>query len=417
MRVGLLAPRSRLEDGGGHTFEEDLFLSFLKLHKDTRHQLIVFADDERWRTRLSEYDIEVVISRYVRLRRTAGAFRKLINSFFTNVLGLPNPIRTEEWMDPILFKHGIAFFVNLTPSTVTREVPYLTQIWDLQHRVQPYFPEVSVKGRWSRWEAKFAALASRASFVVVPNEKSKRELQLFYGLVEDRIRVLPEPTPSFALAAGNEPKRPLPKHLGIGEGYLLYPAQFWPHKNHSTILRALTVLRDKYSCRPSAVFVGADWGNLDYVRRLTVELGLSDQVHFLGLVSREDLIALYQNAEALVYASMFGPENLPPLEAFALRCPVIAAKISSADQLGDAALIVDETDERAYADAFYRLHQDPALRAELISKGLQRAVKFTGDDFAREVFRILDEFENIRATWSSYSRHDPQFRVRHLFGG
>jgi glycosyltransferase involved in cell wall biosynthesis len=54
----------------------------------------------------------------------------------------------------------------------------------------------------------------------------------------------------------------------------------------------------------------------------------SGPVHILGIVTREDLLDLYVGARALVYVSYFGPENLPPLEAFGLGCPVIVSKVS-----------------------------------------------------------------------------------------
>ena len=46
--------------------------------------------------------------------------------------------------------------------------------------------------------------------------------------------------------------------------------------------------------------------------------------------------------------SLFGPENLPPLEAMALGCPVVAADVPGArEQLGDAALRVPPIDAAA----------------------------------------------------------------------
>src|SRR6202795_4272080 len=106
-------------------------------------------------------------------------------------------------------------------------------------------------------------------------------------------------------------------------------------------------LHDKYGYEPQLVFTGSDkplfnyakQGNQSFVQERAHDLSLPDQVIFAGFVSREDLIGLYQQALALVYPSFFGPENLPPLEAFALGCPVIVARISgSREQFADAAV-------------------------------------------------------------------------------
>ncbi|MFM6269445.1 MAG: glycosyltransferase, partial [Dolichospermum sp.] len=54
------------------------------------------------------------------------------------------------------------------------------------------------------------------------------------------------------------------------------------------------------------------------------------------------MTSLYINAFSLAFMSFFGPDNLPPLEAMALGCPVIASKVSgSEEQLGNNALLVN----------------------------------------------------------------------------
>jgi glycosyltransferase involved in cell wall biosynthesis len=148
------------------------------------------------------------------------------------------------------------------------------------------------------------------------------------------------------------------------------------------------------------VFTGSDQGNLSHIRRVTDETGLSQKVTFLGFVERSMLVNLYRNAFALIFPSFFGPDNLPPLEAFALGCPVIAANIpGSEEQLGDAALLVDPTDEFAMAQAVYRLRTGPELRERLVQQGARRADAWSADDYVRGVMKIVDEFEPIRRCW------------------
>ena len=87
------------------------------------------------------------------------------------------------------------------------------------------------------------------------------------------------------------------------------------------------------------VLVGDDKGQAGHVASLVREMGLSDSVHQLGFVETEELVALYRGAHSLLYLS-FGPENLPPLEAYALGCPVVASDVPGArEQLGEAALL------------------------------------------------------------------------------
>ena len=153
------------------------------------------------------------------------------------------------------------------------------------------------------------------------------------------------------------------------------------------------------------VLVGSDQGNLKYIQRLANDLELSSQIYFLGFVPKADLFLLYQNAFALIFPTYFGPDNLPPLEAFASGCPVIASNVAGADeQLGDAALLFDPKSPKQMALAIKSLYDNPELRQTLIQRGVERAAKWSGQDYVRGVFAILREFEPIRQCWDEGSQ-------------
>ena len=186
---------------------------------------------------------------------------------------------------------------------------------------------------------------------------------------------------------------------GLSQPFLFYPAQFWAHKNHVTLLHALALLR-KQGREIDLVFSGSDKGNRAHCENVTRELGVTPFVHYLGFVPDDDLIALYRQASALAYVSFGGPENLPPLEAFALGCPVLASDIPGArEQLGECAIYLDPCSAQNIASACQQVLDDGGLRARLIAAGRVRAQKWTGTDFVRGVFGILDDIEPIRRTW------------------
>ncbi|MCX7309067.1 MAG: glycosyltransferase, partial [Afipia sp.] len=141
-------------------------------------------------------------------------------------------------------------------------------------------------------------------------------------------------------------------------------------------------------------------GNRAYITDLAAREGISELIHPLGFVERNDLVALYRRALALSYVSWCGPENLPPLEAFALGCPVIASRIpGSEEQLGDAALFCEPGDPGSIASAIRKLYDDKSLRVRLVEAGRARAKRFTPADYIHGVMGYLDEFESIRRCW------------------
>jgi glycosyltransferase involved in cell wall biosynthesis len=232
--------------------------------------------------------------------------------------------------------------------------------------------------------------------VIVPNAAGKEQLLRYFPVEQERVLCLPHPTPEFALrevddAAASQAR----ERLGIRGRYLFYPAQFWAHKNHYNALRALAAL-DGYEL----VLVGSDKGQAQHVSKLASGLGVSERVHELGFVESDELVALYRGAHALLYPSFLGPENLPPLEAFALGCPVVAADVPGArEQLGGAALLASPTDPEAIAAAVRQL-EDEGERGRRIEEGRRLAGEYTAERYVRGVFGFLDEFENIRRCWA-----------------
>jgi glycosyltransferase involved in cell wall biosynthesis len=154
------------------------------------------------------------------------------------------------------------------------------------------------------------------------------------------------------------------------------------------------------------VLTGSDMGNLRHVQEAIHRLRLSSQVHFLGFLPREDLIGLYRQAVALVYPTFFGPDNLPPLEAFAAGCPVATSNISGADeQLGTAAVLFDPANPIEIAEAICRIRDNKEFRAELIRRGQERVALRTPQKYVEQICSILDEFEPFRKCWGRQYVH------------
>jgi len=150
----------------------------------------------------------------------------------------------------------------------------------------------------------------------------------------------------------------------------------------------------------SLVLTGSDQGSLAYVRVVAEQLGLTPHVHFLGFVPHEDVIAFYRSAFALSYVSFFGPENLPPLDAMALGCPVVLSDIPGVRTLfGDAPVLVNPRSEASIADAIRWLHDDPDQRCQRAKAGKEIATRNTPEKYVRSIHAILDDFEPLRRCW------------------
>ena len=394
MKVGVFLEDFAPEVGGGYTIQQDVFEALLELADETNHSFVLFCrQPERFRSLLKTPRITAVA-----FPGTFGqrVFARAERGFYSLLENRKQQTRLEQ----LCKETGVDFMWFVGAEAVQIDLPYMAIVWDLQHRLQPWFPEVSSHGTWRHRENFYNEFLRRAALIIAGTEAGRRELEQFYQVTSDRLKILPHPTPAFTLGAHPGDVASVRKKYGLKPDYLFYPAQFWSHKNHANLLRAVAKLKSEHQLDFQLVCVGSDKGNLDYVRHFAARIEPALDVAFLGFVPLEDLVTLYHGAFALTYVTFFGPENLPPLEAFALGCPVIASDVAGArEQLGDAALLVNPRDPADIARAVKQLHGDAALREDLIVKGHARAERWTAKDFVRGVFAAFDEFEPVRSCW------------------
>jgi glycosyltransferase involved in cell wall biosynthesis len=394
MKVGVYLPGYSSDFGGGYTFEREIIHSLDRLVSRSRHTFTVFLPNTD--SDLSDPAREWKGLETVYLRQGGSFIDKVRQSVSRWILGRS----WEHELQVAAQKVRIDIMWFVTPLYRPVDIPYIATVWDLQHRLQPWFPEVGKAQEWRDRENYFSPFLKRASYIITGTQAGKNEVMEFYQIPSARIKILPHPTPVFSAIRKAHDDSNILKKYNIPPNYLFYPAQFWAHKNHANLLYAINILREKHGISFPVVFTGSDKGNLPYLKSLVQELSLTEQIHFLGFVPAEDLIALYKQAQALVYVSFFGPENLPPLEAFSLECPVIAADVDgAAEQLGDAAILVDPKKPDDIANAIYSITKDTKQRKKLIRLGKERAEKWNGDRYVQGVFSILDEFHSIRRTW------------------
>lgn len=385
MRVGVFLTDIDMTAGGGASFETSVFKSLLELNSE--HEFYFFHQNDKDLSQL-EKGKNINISDYAPesfgKKRLNGT--KKFNKKYKSVL---NKACLDNKIDLMWF---------LIPGSVQDlEIPYVMTVWDLQHRIQPYFPEVSVEKESGTFESReefYQKYLPKASYVVIGNEAGKRQVNSLYSIPESRIKPIFMPvSDAFFEDIENIDVR---EKFGIKGDYIYYPAQFWAHKNHIRILKALQnpMMKDV-----SVVFTGSDKGNKSYIQKCVADFGLEDRVHFLGFVSDLELKNLYKQAQALVFPSFFGPDNIPPLEAMALKCPVLCSNVDGLEeQLEDAALFFDPLNEFEIVEQYQKIKNE-SLRDELIAKGYELSKNRKTSLYAKEIEKVVDGFSKIKECW------------------
>ena len=252
-----------------------------------------------------------------------------------------------------------------------------------------YYPEAHRTGArryldWSTgWNARHALL------VLADSEATRADLVRAYGVNPDRVHVV---YLGHQMAARDDrtANGDLP---GPSGRYLLYVGTLQPRKNLQRVVAAFARLAGTPPFAGVNLVLAGRTGWLSEGIFSEVErFGLRDRVLFPGYVADADLPALYRNALAYVFPSLYEGFGLPVLEAQGYGVPVMTSNNSSLPEVaGDAALLVDPHDVDAIADAMYRLATDEALRQELIRRGAENVRRFSWEKCARETLEVLLE--------------------------
>ena len=223
------------------------------------------------------------------------------------------------------------------------DFPFIITHWDIGHRSTFSFPEVSEETTFHDREEFYNNILPKALLIFTESEAGKQELLRYTHLCSNRIKTVP-------LFAGNcatlysslQQQLDILQQFNLEKNkYFYYPAQFWAHKNHHTLLHAFNLfIKDNPDYK--LVFSGSDQGNLNYIKQIVNNLHLNKSVVFAGFVSNIIVGTLYRNATSLIMPTMMGPTNMPLLEAMELGCPVICSDMAGhREELGDAAIYCD----------------------------------------------------------------------------
>ncbi len=251
----------------------------------------------------------------------------------------------------------------------------ISWIPDLQHAVLPEFfteKEIGIRDR------KYSDAARSSDLIVLSSESARTDFLRAYGEPAADLAVLHFFTlPEDGWFEG-EPCE-VREAYGIPKDFLMVCNQFWAHKNHLVILRALGILRGR-GIRPLIVFTGGLAGDrggqvIDRFLQETSKAGLWEQCRVLGRLDRKDQIHLMRAARAIVQPSLFEGWSTVMEDARLLGKPVIASDLAvHREQDLAGAVYFPADDAMALADRIAAMLEPSGAVAEPASPDPKAAV-------------------------------------------
>ncbi|MBD8688576.1 MULTISPECIES: glycosyltransferase family 4 protein [unclassified Rhizobium] len=225
---------------------------------------------------------------------------------------------------------------------------------------------------------------SRRGRIATVSEFSKRELAETIGA--KNVSVIPNSCEHLASIQSDETV--LNRLNLVPQTYLLFVGSPTPNKN---IHRAVEAIGSMGGEAPQFVVVGATASSVfnGDAQDASNSPG-TDRVIFTGRLTDEEIVALYANAAALLFPSLYEGFGIPPLEAMLLGCPVLSSSIEPAQEVcGRAALYFDPHNAHDIVRAIRDLTANPQLRGDMIAQGHLRAAEFSWDRSANSLLKAI----------------------------
>ena len=384
MRIGIdfriLAVGPREINRGMARFTQQQLRNVLALDQDNEYLLLVRKGDD-----VSLVDPAILAAGNVSVTHPPG-FSRADSGRLTTMLR--RSAELQDW----LVATDVDLYHATTPFLFVD--PYLTD-FDACPMVATFYDAIPLifsqhyLGEYSEAYSCCHAAALRATRMLAISESARRDASAYVGFPRERIDVVspvadacfrPLDPYELGLALAG-----LGKRAAIPERFVLTVSSTHHTKNAGTLLAAYARLDERLRVRHPLVFCcQVNEAERALVRSMADGLGIADDVIITGLVSDDELVALYNAATVVVHPSRYEGFGLPVLEAMSCGTPVVTTTSSSLPEVaGGAAQLVDPEDVEGMAAAINAVLEDPERREEMSRAGLVNASRFTGEALGR----------------------------------
>ncbi|MDQ3897676.1 MAG: glycosyltransferase family 4 protein [Actinomycetota bacterium] len=240
--------------------------------------------------------------------------------------------------------------------------------------------------------------STRLADAVILNSRSlQAEVEKYLRVDPAKVHLIPEAVDHDTFNPGDaaQARKHVATH-GVTKPFVLFVSSLWRYKNCDGLMRAWAAVRTALGDR-QLVIVGPPRDALyaAELEALAVDLGIRQDVVFVGGVPLEETAQFYRAADAFVYPSFHETFGLPVLEAMACGCPVVTSDVSSMPEVaGGAAVLVDPHDPRSIGAGVVEAC-GPAADA-LRDRGLRRAQDFSWGSTAAATLDVYREVTRRR---------------------
>jgi glycosyltransferase involved in cell wall biosynthesis len=252
------------------------------------------------------------------------------------------------------------------------------------------------------YRAKFINACKNANKIIAISNQTKSDLIDLYKVDEQKIAICYQScNTAFNKEIPKDELLRIKQLYNLPSEFFLYVGSIIERKNLLLICKALKLLQQKINIPLVVIGDGGDYKK--QVQQFIAKNGLDKHVIFLSdkfkndsFRNASDFPAIYQQAIAMIYPSVYEGFGVPVLEALCSKLPVITSNVSCMPETGgNAALYVNPYKETELANAMEEICLNPTLRNSMIEKGILHATNFTQQKCASDVFNVYKQLVNI----------------------
>ena len=124
---------------------------------------------------------------------------------------------------------------------------------------------------------------------------------------------------------------------------------------------------------------------MDFIR----DNNLSNRTKILSGLSLNDMASIYQNAEMLIYPSIFEGFGIPILEALFSKIPVITSKDGCFIEAGGPdSIYINPLSKNEIIEAIRKIDNNPEIKEKMITNGFKYAENFSDQNIAKNLMKV-----------------------------
>ena len=234
---------------------------------------------------------------------------------------------------------------------------------------------------------KFKSASIRADKIIAVSKQTKKDIIDFFSIPEEKIEVVYQGCNLLFQKEIKAKKRDaVITKYNLPKRYLLYVGTIEERKNLLTILEALNELPEQ-----KLVVIGNGKSYKTKCLKYASKHNLSNRVLFMTNIKIEELAAIYQTAEMLIYPSIFEGFGIPILEALFSKTPVITSKGSCFSEAGGKnSIYINPLSKDEIKDAVLKIQSSPELKVKMKEEGFKYAQKFTDVKIAKQLMQVYE---------------------------